>query len=440
MLFLLQAIVTTAQPKNPASLHEFSGQWRSIFMATENEGELKDFNALATGGYFKYQYKPGKHWQFGSAIYNTLNLGLSDLQIPDPITGKLSRYEEGLFDRQNLNNAYVALLGEIFLTYSNAGNSITLGRFKLTSPQINPEDGRMIPTLVQGIWYNHFGTNKNGFQFGILNRIAPRSTGSFMPIGKSIGAYPTGKDINGAPSLYANNTDSDFVFVSNFEKRINHALHFSLWNYFTDNISNTFYFKSEWNISDSWGVDSEWLHQNRIGNGGNTLEDYRYFQHQRADVLGLQIRHMPGKSKFQLGYDYILPGGRFQFPREWGREYFFSFQKLERSEGSANNHALVLSYQTPILIKPETLKVRPILSAGRHWKANVLEPENNKYSLPNYAQYNLDVYFDFLKIPDLHPELLFTYKDAKGSFPDNPNFSINKVNMFHMSLIVNYNF
>ena len=56
---------------------ELSGQWRTYYMMTANKEDLKDFNALATGGKLKYQYKLFKGWEIGAALYNSTNLGLN---------------------------------------------------------------------------------------------------------------------------------------------------------------------------------------------------------------------------------------------------------------------------------------------------------------------------------------------------------------------------
>ena len=82
-----------------------------------NKGDLKDYNALATGGKLKYQYQILKNLELGTALYNSTNLGIQDLKIADASTGKVSRYEEGLFDRQNLSNDAIFLLGELYVDY-----------------------------------------------------------------------------------------------------------------------------------------------------------------------------------------------------------------------------------------------------------------------------------------------------------------------------------
>lgn len=445
---MIVAVLLLCIPRNSSSQvetssaikHKITGQWRSAYMLTENEGALKDFEALATGGRLNYLANTKGGWEMGIGIYSSFNLGISDLQEADPITGRYSRFEEGLFNRLDLNQSAVVLLGEANVSFSSTFGKITVGRFKINTPQINTQDGRMIPTLVQGGWLKREKKGRYKLQAGILNRVAPRSTGNFMKIGESIGAYPAGRDVTGNPSKYPGNTNSDFIAILNTEWNISSSVKLDMWNYYTDNIFNTLNLKPQWEISNRWGLDFEWLHQDKVGDGGNSNPELSYFDQNNSDVLGMQLRHTNGSAQFKIGYDRILPGGRFLFPREWGREYFFSFQKLERSEGSSDNHALVITYSQPFMAQKEVLRIRPTLSLGRHWKASVLSPEENKYALPDYTHINLDVYLDFLKLPNFHPEVILTYKDANGLIPENPNFIINKVNLFHLSLFLNYNF
>lgn len=431
--------LTLSQQLEDRMTGAFSGQWRTFYMTTVNKGELTDYHALATGGHLKYLFRFDSSWEIGGALYNATNLNIQDLTVPDPLTGRYSRYEEGLFDRLNPSKDVVVLLGELYLSYSRAGHGFKLGRMKVNTPQINPEDGRMIPTLVQGLWYTYQGKEAQGMQFGLLNRVAPRSTGSFMRIGESIGAYPAGRDPDGRTSLYPGNTHSDFVLVANGNLKLTPGLRVNVWNYYADNVSNTLYLKPQLELGANWGLELEWLHQDRVGAGGNPVDSLRYFDQKGADVLGVLLRYGTPKSGVSLAYDRILPRGRFLFPREWGREYFFSFQKLERSEGSSDNHALVVSYQTPVGLS-KTIQMQSIFSLGRHWKPPALDAERNKYAFPDYTHLNLDFFFEFEKLPKFRPELLLTYKAANGEVPDNPNIYFNKVDMFHISLIVNYNF
>ena len=104
------------QQEKPKKGH-LSGQWRNYYMATINSGALTDYTALASGGYLKYTYRVSKRFSLGAALYNTTHLGGMDLTRPDPITGRISRYEAGLFDGLDLSNDAVFLLGEAYLAY-----------------------------------------------------------------------------------------------------------------------------------------------------------------------------------------------------------------------------------------------------------------------------------------------------------------------------------
>jgi len=416
-----------------------SGQWRTYYMMTSNKGELKDFNALATGGKLKYQYNLLENLEIGAALYNSTNLGLQDLTIPDVTAGRISRYEEGLFDRLNLNNDAVFLLGELYGKYTWNHHSFALGRMKINTPLINPEDGRMIPTLVQGFWYR-FNAEKAKFQLGVLNKIAPRSTGEFFDIGESIGTYPVGRNIYGNASGYGGNTESDYVLMANAEFKLSKELSVNVWNQYVDNVFNAVYIKPKLKVSKTISLEGEWLHQNKVGDGGNTIDSLRYYNQNSSDIVGLKIGFKSKVGLLSLGYDRILPNGQFLSPREWGREDLFSFQKRERSEGSADNHALVFNYVNTSNVIDEELNLKTILSIGKHWKGNVTDAILNKYALPDYTHINLDVFFTIKKLKHLRPELLITSKIANGDIPDNPNLYFNKVDMFHLDIIFNYNF
>lgn len=425
----------TSKPKG-----KLSGQWRTYYMNTFNEGSLKDFKALASGGKIKYQYEISNNFQVGAALYNSTNLGLQDLTIPDGITGRLSRYEEGLFNRLDLENDAVFLLGELYFKYKNKQHEVTLGRMKINTTLINPEDGRMIPTLVQGIWYQNNINEKSRVQIGVLNEIAPRSTGRFYNIGESIGTYPVGRNTSGEPSQFGGNTESDYVILVNGDFQLTDKLHINMANFYVDNVSNSIYVKPKINLTQKLNLEFEWLHQNRVGEGGNEVDSLRYFISKTSHIIGARFGYEFRKSKVSIAYNRILSQGQFISPREWGREGLFSFQKRERTEGSGDNHALVLYFDTTLDLIKDKVAVKSIFSVGRHWKPSVLNPVLNKYAIPDYTHINLDFFFNFKNLRGFKPELLFVSKIANGDFPDNPNFIFNKINLFHVDLILNYNF
>lgn len=443
ILFFLLIASTTLQAQDStknSNLGKLSGQVRSFYLHTSNKGDLKDFDALATGGHLKYQNTFAENWEFGVALYTTANMGLEDLREPDARTGKTSRYEEGLFNRLNLDQRVTAILGELYVGYQKEQHHFRLGRMKYHSPLVNGQDGRMIPSLFQGIQYQ-FHSENTRIGLALFNEVAPRSTGEFFGIGESIGTYAVGRSQSGKPAAYAGQTEADFLFITHLEQSISKNLNLKAWNYFTENVSNSIYLKPEWQLSGKFGIHAEYLHQSRVGNGGNAVDSLRYFQDQNSDLIGLQLRYKPGKNKlFTLAYDRIFSNGQYLSPREWGREFLFSFQKRERSEGSANNHALVFYYHQDLDLAEEQLRIQSIFSLGHQWKPSVLDPVQSKYAVPDYTQINWDLFFHFKKLRNLKPELLLVTKLASGDIPENPNFFFNKTDMFQINLVLNYNF
>ncbi|WP_034888655.1 OprD family outer membrane porin [Gillisia sp. Hel_I_29] len=439
-LLLFPFLSLAQESEKPTAKGKLSGQWRTYYMNTFNKGDLKDFTALATGGHIKYELTLTEKLTFGGAVYNSNNLNIQDLRIPDNATGKLSRYEEGLFDRIHLDNKYIFILGELYANYKTTQHEFTLGRMKIKSPLVNPQDGRMIPTLAQGLLYTYNSPKNNKIQAGVFNQIAPRSTGEFYSIGESIGTYGVGRNNEGTESLYGGNTQSDYLAIINADFNLTQSTSVEFWNYYTDNVSNTLYIKPKYQVSKSFHIEAEWLHQNRINNGGNAIDSLSYFQSNSSDNFGIKAAYDWSNSSLSLSYNRITKKGQFVFPREWGREFLFSFQKRERSEGTGDNHALVLYYTNTLAFGKEKFNLKTIFSAGHQWKPSVLDPILNKYAVPDYTHINLDLFFDIKKWKNLKPELLFVGKFASGDFPDNPNFYLNKTDLFHVDLILNYNF
>ncbi|NMM48266.1 OprD family outer membrane porin [Marinigracilibium pacificum] len=438
LFFLLLGSGIFAQDRDSIKHSELSGQFRTFYMSTLNKDSLRDFHSIALGGFIKYKYKFNNHFEAAVAGYVSINTNIQDLSIPDPTTNRLSRYELGLYDLENPEDDFIPVLGELYVRYHNKGHDIKIGRMKVKSPFLNGQDGRMIPTFIQGIWYKTNSIKNTTLQLGLINEISPRSTNKFFSIGSSIGTYPTGRNEDGSPSGYKNNTHSDYLIVTNADYKISKAFKVELWNYFADNLFNSLYIRPSIYLNDNkTTISFEWLNQIRVGDGGNSNDSLRYFTSSKANILGIKFNQKVNKSNFSVAYDYIFPSGRYLFPREWGREFLFSFQKRERTEGFANNHAIVVSYQRNFEWKQNTFNTT--VNVGRHFRPTVTDPELNKYAMPDYTHVNLDLYYKHKKLPKLEPELLLTWKPGSGTYPDNPNFIINKVDMFQINLVINYN-
>ena len=75
---------------------------------------------------------------------------------------------------------------------------------------------------------------------------------------------------------------------------------------------------------------------------------------------------------------------------------------------------------------------------GHYYRPDVKEFHLNKYAMPANDQLNIDFYYFLGK--HLQLEYLLTRKGLLGNSYENPNFEINKVNMWHHNIIMNYKF
>jgi hypothetical protein len=182
------------------------------------------------------------------------------------------------------------------------------------SPMLNPQDGRMIPTLLQGLWYQHRGFAQ--WNFGL-------------------GYYPQGVNPYGAGN-YLGHINSPGLAVG--AVRWQPASKFSLrtWNYAFLNVSNSFYTDARWNYSlaeegGQLSTEIQYIYQQALGQGGNKDPALRYFpKDMHTHIAGFKTSYERARLGLFFAYNRIFGGGQFLFPREWGRDALFTFQKRER--------------------------------------------------------------------------------------------------------------
>ncbi|MFN5930750.1 MAG: hypothetical protein ACK42F_04100, partial [Sphingobacteriales bacterium] len=109
------------------------------------------------------------------------------------------------------------------------------------------------------------------------------------------------------------------------------------------------------------------------------------------------------------------------------------FIKRERNEGAGDVNAFVFNN-----IHEWTPSLKTELAFGYYDMPAVTHVALNKYSMPSYHQFLLDVNYAFSGFfKNLSGELLYTYKKvAVGSLSE--KVLINKANMHHFNLILNY--
>lgn len=422
---------------------QFNGHVRYMLMTTQNEKDLTDYYANAIGAGLRFETAGFHHFQFAASGFTTFNLGSSDLTKPDAITRQVNRYEVGNFDITNPDKKTgVSRLEEFYLKYSFKNSYIKTGRQFINSTFINLQDGRMSPTTVEGVWAEINEIKKVKLQLGWLWKISPRSTVGWYKPGSSIGIYPTGVNIDGTKSGYADNVESNGIGIVQLGVAITKQLKIQASNMFAENISNSSLLQIDYNHeikNDAMlFTNLQLVKQFAINDGGNANQSKTYFPKGGSSMAyGARIGFKNKRWETTLNYTRITSDGRYLVPREWGLEPFFTFLPRERNDGFGGVSAIMckLNYSIP------KANLKTSLAAGYYHLPNVKNFALNKYGMPSYTQINADIRYTFTHtLKGLEAQLLVVGKINYGETYNNFRYVFNKVNMEQYNFILNYNF
>jgi len=439
---------TTETEDSTSVLHAFKlgqthGHFRHFFMATDNAPGLQDYWANASGGGLRFESAKFHGWQVGISGFFIFNSGSMDLSLRDSITNMSNRYEIGLFDLTDFHNKNdIDRLEEFFIRYNYKNSNVTFGKILINTPLINLQDGRMRPTGVEGAWFDFREIKKLKIEGGYLYGFSPRSTVRWYKGARSIGVYPTGVNPDGTRSDYSGNLESKGVGVIgvHYEPKSWVNLHF--WNYYIDNIQNSAMFQADFNAKRKKGgsyiAGLQTIRQDAVNDGGNPDPSKTYMSKgAKSMTFGAKLGIKTEKNEFSLNYNRLTSHGRYLFPREWGRDPFYTFMPRERNDGFGNVHAFVGRYMHKFLPYRSSLNI----SAGYFHMPDVKDFELNKYGMPSYAQVNLDLRHSLGWIlTGIDIQYLLVYKHGIGETYNDQRFVLNKVDMFLHNLILNYHF
>lgn len=423
------------------------GQWRgrvrNYFMATRNRGDLPDYYANGLGAGARFETAPLRGLQLGAGGFFWANLAANDLATPDAATGAVSRYEVGLFDvtdpgRRRLTGRPEELFGR----YRFRRSSATFGRQLLVTPLLNPQDGRLSPTYAQGMWVEFQEVKKMTLTAGWLTHLGVRSTTEWHSVANSIGLYPVGVSEAGMRAGYAGQLSSRGLGVLAASRQLGSRTRAQVWDYYADNLFNTVFAEVTTGRPVGAGqltLGGQYLHQRTVGTGGNADPRLTYsVPGRRAHVLSARLGYQRGPWSVSGNYMRITRAGRFLFPREWGREPFYTFLPRERAEGFGGLDAAVLLASYAL---PAALGLKAEVGYGRSYLPDVHATYLNKYGLPSYHQLNAAVSYPFRGwARGLRGQLLYVYKGARGDTYGQARYVVNKVDVHLLNVITNYEF
>jgi hypothetical protein len=302
------------------------------------------------------------------------------------------------------------------------------------------------------------------FQANYINAFWVRNTPEWKSVQDSLGlpGYEMGFcSIEGASvaGKYYGNTSSNGLFIANIRYEPIKTLRLDLWDYYLENIFNLTYVEALYShtlqsVELSYGL--QYIHQQQSGDGGNGEDNVAaptnaqkaksYMQEgERSTTYGVKTALKYEKSKFTLAYTKTTDEGRFLFPREWGKEPLYTFQKRERSDGSGNCHAWLATIEHDFT-QQGLNGLDMMLGYGQYVKTDAKTWIYNKYETPSYAQWNIDIFYRFSgALKGLKAEYLVARKVAHGETYQiagsaEYNYIFRKNGLTQQNFILNYDF
>jgi hypothetical protein len=414
---------------------------RTFVMSTINEGALKDDYVIGSGAGIGVLTKPLYGFQAGVSGFFMYNLASSKIHELDNLTNSANRYEIGLFDIEDHSNKNdLDRLEELYLKYTLSKSSLTVGKMKINTPFLNPQDGRMRPNVEEGIWISIKESDKVGFNGGWITGISPRSTVQWFSLANSVGIYPTGVNPDGSKSdYYKHIVGSSGMAIANIYFNPSKNVKINLWNGFLENVMNTALV--EVNIEQQkekmkFYEGLIYIHQDAVNNGGNIVQSKTYINRGvQSNAISAQLGVKNKKINTNLNYTHITGDGRYLMPREWGRENFYTFLQRERNEGLGNVNAFMTKTTLTILNN----KLKTSIGYGYYQLPDVKNFRLNKYGMPSYHQINFDAIYSFQKaLKGLELKFLVAYKINQGETYNNLKYVYNKVNMINFNFILDF--
>ncbi|MBK9247570.1 MAG: outer membrane porin, OprD family [Ignavibacteria bacterium] len=453
IIFLLLQVPSVSQEKSTTIspdttslrylLHQgkANGRVRNLFMMTNNASGLTDYYANGLGFGIGYESAPIFHIQVGISGFFMYNLASSDLTTPDKATSTQNRYEVGLFDLQDISRKYLMRLENLYMKYSTKEFTAILGKQVVRTPILNPQDGRLSPTFIEGVVINWNSTG-SAIDAGFITQISPRSTDGWYSIGKTVGINPTGVNTDGTKAQYSNNIDSKWIAYMGYTFSVSDEVKVQFWDYHADRLFNCGLVQVNAEVEVSSKQDKllsalQITGETAIGDGGNSDPQKTYMQaNSRAFSISSRLGYSAPGWRFLINYTRITGDGRWLFPREWGRDVFFTFMLRERIEGAGNVNAINCS-----ILHELTPGLTAELSYGLYYMPDVLDYRLNKYGLPSYNHCNVDIRYKFTGVlQGLDMQLLTTYKGLLGESHSNEKYIINRVRLANINFVTNFNF
>lgn len=413
--------------------------FRSFWMQTNYKEEtLKSDRALGMSAYLGGKWTVNKNWEMQVGYRAFGNVVSSPIWEPDPLTGQPNRYEAGLFDLLHPEDRFFSRLEMLSLGYSKPKFGIKLGKMGIQTDWVNAQDGRLSPTVVEGIqgWFAPNSSWKVNV-WGI-HRLNIRGSKDWLPVGQTLGIYPQGRTVAGKAASYFGQTDSKWIGIWELERSFAGGGEFKFTQTLADNLFITYgssYEQARLKANGTWSYGIQAGLQHGLGEGGNIDESKRY---KDPVDLNFSISAKLGWKKdsweLQLSSTQVGGKGRWLSPREWGKDAWYTFIPRERNEGFESVTAVV-GYASYRFTK---LPLQVYTFAGLHVLPDPTDVAANKYNFPSYRQLNVGLKYAPVQLKNTELHILLINKETLGNKALAPILVYNKVGIWHLNVVLNW--
>ena len=413
--------------------------FRSFWMNTSYTNEaFRGDHALGLTSLVGGKLIVSKKWEFQTGYRVFANALSSDFWVPDPVTGQSNRYESGLFNLLDPQDRFFGRVELLSLAFSQPTFGFKVGRMAIQSDWVNAQDGRLSPTVVEGVHAWVAPATNWKLSGWAINRMNVRGSKDWLLVGETIGLFPQGRSPFGKPAAYLGNTTSPWLGIWELEGKMKGGRSLRFSNTYAANVFATYwasYEKSSKKSLGTWTLGIQAGIQHGLGEGGNVdpLKQYK----NPSDLnfaVSAKLNWKKGPWETQLSATQVGGKGRWLSPREWGKDAWYTFIPRERNEGFETVTAAVgyVSYRV------EEIGMQVYTYAGIHILPDPLDAAANKYNFPSYRQHNFGLRYVPKKLKNLDFHLILVVKEPLTSQKLSTVQQYNKVDLLHFNGLINW--
>lgn len=277
-------------------------------------------------------------------------------------------------------------------------------------------------------------TNKKSFTYDVswINKVSPRSTTEWFSFDEAIGLTSNGFQPDGTLADYGEHTSSKGIGLIHFKKQLKN-LDIDLWNMYLDKFNNTAWFQANYQKY-SWHLGMIYSYQLPVAYQSQLDYNNRYVQpNEHGQVLSLKTTYSHLDSEFHVAYTKAFATGRYLFPKELGRDQFYTSIPRSRLEGLGSADIVTFGYKQHL--KHAYFEVNATTTFG----IDSNDYTFNKYGIDNYHQINTHLHYEFSHfMKGLQIDLLYVWKENKSVHDQLQVYQKSDFNQ--INLITNFNF